>query len=79
MSAKSALDGGAHCIVTPCPLCQMQLDMYQPDSQRYFKDNITIPVLHLPQLIGLALGIKPEDLGLKRHVVDTNVALEKII
>ncbi|AOM83560.1 CoB--CoM heterodisulfide reductase iron-sulfur subunit B family protein [Salisediminibacterium beveridgei] len=60
----------ADCIVTPCPLCQMQLDMYQPDAQKMVKEEITMPILHLPQLIGLALGFEPEELGIKRHIID---------
>lgn len=68
---KSAKEAGANCLVTPCPLCQMQLDMYQPESQKKFKEDITIPVLHLPQIIGLALGFSPDELGMKRHVVNT--------
>lgn len=61
---------GADCLVTPCPLCQMQLDAYQPDAQKKFAEDITMPVLHLPQLIGLALGLSPEELAIQRHVVD---------
>lgn len=67
LSSKSS---GAHCLVTPCPLCQMQLDAYQPDAQKQFTEDITMPVLHLPQLIGLALGLSPEELAIQRHVVD---------
>ncbi|QED49425.1 CoB--CoM heterodisulfide reductase iron-sulfur subunit B family protein [Cytobacillus dafuensis] len=67
LSPKAA---GADCIVTPCPLCQMQLDAYQPDAQKSFRENITMPILHLPQLIGLALGFSPEELAIQRHVVD---------
>lgn len=66
----SPKDSGAHCLVTPCPLCQMQLDAYQPDAQKHFAEDITMPVLHLPQLIGLALGFSPEELAIQRHVVD---------
>lgn len=66
----SARDAGADVLVTPCPLCQMQLDMYQPDAQKRFAESIQMPVLHLPQIIGLALGFEPEELGIKRHIVD---------
>ncbi|AGK55795.1 MAG: heterodisulfide reductase subunit [Bacillus sp. (in: firmicutes)] len=67
---------GADCIVTPCPLCQMQLDAYQPDAQKGFSEDITMPILHLPQLIGLALGFSPEELAIQRHVVDAIPALK---
>lgn len=73
----SSKKSGADCLVTPCPLCQMQLDAYQPDAQQKCKDDITMPVLHLPQLIGLALGMTPEELGIQRHVVDAIPMLNK--
>ncbi|SMB87623.1 succinate dehydrogenase subunit C [Desulfonispora thiosulfatigenes DSM 11270] len=76
LSAKKA---GAEVMVTPCPLCQMQLDMYQPDSQTLFKEDITMPILHLPQLIGLALGFEPKELGIKRHVIDAYKVLHNHI
>lgn len=73
LTAKNCLSpktSGADCLVTPCPLCQMQLDAYQPDAQKGIQEDITMPVLHLPQLVGLALGFTPEDLAIQRHVVD---------
>jgi succinate dehydrogenase / fumarate reductase, cytochrome b subunit len=80
INCLSSKDAGADCIVTPCPLCQMQLDMYQPDAQKGFGEDITIPILHLPQLVGLALGFEPEELGIKRHIVDAIPLLrEKLV
>lgn len=72
-SNLSAINAGADCMVTPCPLCQMQLDMYQPEGKAAVKTDKDIPVLHLSQLIGLALGLSPDALGMKRHIVDTAV------
>lgn len=69
----------ADCIVTPCPLCQMQLDAYQPDAQKKFSEDITMPILHLPQLIGLALGFSPEELAIQRHVVDAIPMLKEAL
>lgn len=71
----SAIKAGADCTVTPCPLCQMQLDMYQPEGKRAVNASKDIPALHLTQLIGLALGLSADELGLKRHIVDTEVLL----
>ncbi|WP_141432564.1 CoB--CoM heterodisulfide reductase iron-sulfur subunit B family protein [Bacillus sp. 03113] len=73
----SPKQAGADCIVTPCPLCQMQLDMYQPDAQKQFNQDITMPILHLPQLIGLALGLTPEELAINRHIIDVIPALKE--
>ncbi len=77
INCLSPKEAGAHCIVTPCPLCQMQLDMYQPDAQKGYQEDITMPVLHLPQLIGLALGFEPEELAINRHIIDAIPVLKR--
>lgn len=77
INCLSPKNAGADCIITPCPLCQMQLDAYQPDAQKGFKEDITIPILHLPQIIGLALGFSPEELAIQRHIVDAIPVLKE--
>lgn len=70
---------GADCLVTPCPLCHLNLDAQQPDAARYATvDGLEVPILHLPQLIGLALGIDPAELRLNRHVVSTRKVLSRL-
>jgi len=69
---NSAAQSQAHCVVTPCPLCQMQLDIYQEDAQATTKSKVRVPVLHLSQLVGLALGIDAKKLGLDYNVIDAS-------
>jgi len=64
-----AVDADADCLVTPCPLCHLNLDLQQPLAERVVGRELQMPVLHLPQLVGLALGIDPKELGLNRHIV----------
>ena len=64
-----AVDADADCLVTPCPLCHLNLDLQQPIAETVVGRELQMPVLHLPQLVGLALGLEPKDLGLARHVV----------
>lgn len=64
----SASRAGAEAIVTPCPLCQMQLDMYEPEGREAVHSQAQVPVLHLQQLIGFALGMTKEEVGFNRHV-----------
>ncbi len=73
-----AQDNGAHCLVTPCPLCHMNLDLYQEKAEAEMKRDIGLPILHLPQLVGLALGLSPESLGLRRNMVDTSALVAEI-
>ena len=65
-----AFDNNADVMVTPCPLCHLNLDVKQKAAAKTINREITLPVLHLPQLIGLALGCTPEELGLNHHVTE---------
>jgi succinate dehydrogenase / fumarate reductase cytochrome b subunit len=78
MHIQEALAAGADCIVTPCPLCHLNLDSRQPEVEKVIEKRLGLPVLHLPQLIALALGVTPKELGLKRHIVSTKPLLEKL-
>ncbi len=73
-----AKEKGADLLVTPCPLCHLNLDGQQPDAARVLKKDIDVPIFHLPQLLGLAFGFEPEQLRLDHHVVSTKGALEKV-
>ena len=64
-----ALDAEADCLVTPCPLCHLNLDLQQPGAERIVGRELGMPVLHLPQLVGLAFGLEPKELGMNKHVV----------
>jgi succinate dehydrogenase / fumarate reductase cytochrome b subunit len=66
---KNARDNGAGAIVTPCPLCHTVLDAFQPAMERDTQTRLGMPIIHLPQLVGLALGLTPGELHMDRHVV----------
>lgn len=78
MHIKDAIASGADCIITPCPLCHLNLDSRQPEVEKVISEKLGLPVLHLPQLIALALGVPPKQLGLDRHIVSTHPVLEKL-
>ncbi|ADU97238.1 CoB--CoM heterodisulfide reductase [Thermovibrio ammonificans HB-1] len=73
LNLKDAKENGADCVVTPCPLCHMNLDANQSRALKTIGESFQIPVLHLPQLVGLALGIEPKKLGLHRNIVPVKV------
>ena len=73
-----AIDAGADCLVTPCPLCHLNLDLQQPDAAKFVERDLDIPVLHLPQMVGLALGLEPKELGMNKHVVGTGDIQKKV-
>jgi succinate dehydrogenase / fumarate reductase cytochrome b subunit len=65
-----AVDNGADMIATPCPLCHLRMDVGQKDIEKEVGREISIPILHMPQLIGLALGLDRETLGLNHHMIN---------
>jgi len=75
---QEAIEAGADCLVTPCPLCHLNLDSRQPEVEKVIGRKLGLPVLHLPQLVALALSIEPKQLGLDRHIVATRPVLEKL-
>ncbi len=63
---------GADCVVVMCPFCMLQLDLGQIEINGIFKDELEaqlgLPVFYYTQLLGLAMGMHPNDLGLvQRH------------
>ena len=65
--------GGAQTMVTPCPLCHTVLDGFQREIENDLQEELDMPVLHLPQLVGLALGLTPEELNIDRHMIPAEV------
>ncbi len=71
-------DKGADVMVTPCPLCHLNLDGNQSRAESQTGKEINLPILHLPQFVGLALGFEPDELNLKRHIVSTKAVETKV-
>jgi heterodisulfide reductase subunit B len=69
---EDARKAGADAIIVGCPMCHSNLDFRQTAGSN------AVPVLYLTELVGLALGIAPEQLGMERHFVDTRPLLDEI-
>ncbi|MBW1915880.1 MAG: CoB--CoM heterodisulfide reductase iron-sulfur subunit B family protein [Deltaproteobacteria bacterium] len=69
---------GADLIVTVCPMCQMNLEAYQSKASKVCGDDVSITILYLPQLIGLALGLTEKELRLDLNLSVTNEFLRKL-
>jgi heterodisulfide reductase subunit B len=66
---RNAQEHGAQCLITPCPLCQINLDAYQSLVNSQFKTSYNLPVLFVTQLLGVALGIPAKELALDKNIV----------
>ena len=71
-------EAGADCIVTTCPSCQISFDTLQPSIAKHFEDKHNLPVLYYPQLLGLAMNMSPEEVGLHLNRVPTESILRFI-
>jgi heterodisulfide reductase subunit B len=65
---------GADCIVTVCPLCQMNLESYQGLVSKELGHAVSLPVLYLTQLLGLAFGLSEAQLGMEHNIVPLRLA-----
>ncbi|HEX5670906.1 MAG TPA: CoB--CoM heterodisulfide reductase iron-sulfur subunit B family protein [Sulfuricurvum sp.] len=69
---SGAIDANADWMVTPCPLCHLKLDVQHHSASKAIGREVKLPVLHMPQMVGLALGCTPAELGLQHHVTKVN-------
>lgn len=68
----------ADIMATLCPMCQMNLDAYQAETNRHFGTNYQMPIVFFTQLMGLAFGMEAEELGFGMELVSAKKALAKI-
>jgi heterodisulfide reductase subunit B len=65
---ECAAENGAQCLVTTCPLCQVNLEAYQKRVNKMFGTSYQVPVVYFTQLLGVALGCSEKELGLQRNL-----------
>lgn len=75
---RNAKKAGAEVIITVCPLCQFMLDTKQRSLEQRFGEQIGIPVLYVTQLVGIALGLGPAELGMEMNAISPMPMIERI-
>jgi heterodisulfide reductase subunit B len=75
---KDAAARGANCIVTTCPLCQMNVDAYQDEVGEKYGIEKRLPVYFITELIGVSMGIDPVAMQVDRHFVDAMGLLKEL-
>ena len=60
-------EAGVDCMNLVCPFCSLMFDSNQKGIEAQFGDEFKIPVLYLPQIIGLAMGMGRKELGLNMN------------
>jgi heterodisulfide reductase subunit B len=76
---ECAVENGADCIITTCPMCQVNVEAYQKGVNKKFATAFDIPVLFFTQLLGLALGCSERELGLQRNLVPLRGHLSALV
>lgn len=72
---RNAREVGAEAVVVACPLCHANLDLRQDQLDL---PGGPLPILYVTQLLGLAFGLRPDELGLGRHLVDPLPLLRRL-
>jgi len=67
---EGALEAGAEAIVVACPMCHANLDTRQKEIGQRLGMQLEMPILYFSQVLGQAMGLSDEELGLKKHIVD---------
>ncbi|MCL5997700.1 MAG: CoB--CoM heterodisulfide reductase iron-sulfur subunit B family protein [Chloroflexi bacterium] len=75
---QNAVGNGAAVIATACPMCQVNLECYQQQINQEFGTKFAVPILYFTQLLGLALGATPKELGLGSELVSASAVLAQI-
>ena len=70
---------GVDAIVNVCPFCHMQFDQGQVEVNEKYGTDFALPVFHLAQLYGLAMGLSPEELTFDAQKIDATPALAKAL
>ena len=71
-------EDGVDGLISICPFCSVMYDDNQKKIEAAQETDLGIPVLYLTQLLGLAMGFNPKELGLQMNKVKTKSLLEKI-
>ena len=69
---------GAHLMATVCPMCQMNIDAYQSETNHFFGTHYHMPILFFTQLMGLAFGKEPAELGIGVELVSSRNAMANL-
>jgi heterodisulfide reductase subunit B len=75
---REAKEAGANAIAVACPLCQANLDGRQRQIQETYKTSYGIPILYFTQLMGLAFGALPQEVGIQKLITSPQEVLGPI-
>jgi heterodisulfide reductase subunit B len=75
---REAQRRGSDVIVTGCPLCQFNLECYQSKMSSQYEERVNVPIAYFTQLMGIAFGLPPRQLGVQRLFVPLEIGRRPI-
>ena len=75
---KAIQKAGANCVVVVCPACYQQYEFNQRELNKKNESNYDFPIFYLSELVALAFGFKPEELGFNFHRIKPSKLFESI-
>ncbi|MFW9784361.1 MAG: CoB--CoM heterodisulfide reductase iron-sulfur subunit B family protein [Candidatus Heimdallarchaeota archaeon] len=75
---KAISEAGANCVVVVCPACYQQYEFNQRELNKQKGSEYNIPIFYLSELVAIAFGFKPEELGFNFHRIKPNTLFESI-
>lgn len=75
---KNAREAGADSIVTACPICMLNLDMRQAAIEKKYNEKFGLPVYYVTELVAVACGEKPRNVGVNKHFVEASSILANL-
>jgi heterodisulfide reductase subunit B len=76
---EQALAAGAEAVVVCCPLCHVNLDLKQAQINSFLGTDYKVPILYLPQVLGLAFGLSAADVMLNKNIINPEPLVKKAI
>jgi heterodisulfide reductase subunit B2 len=73
---QSAVDYNADMILCMCPMCQLNMDAYQSRVNGFFNESFRMPILYFTQMLGIAFGLEPKELGFGKELVAAEPVLK---
>ena len=73
---EAAYDGGADMIVTPCPVCQLNTEVYQDQINAKYNTKFNLPVVYYSQLMSVAYGKSAKESALNGQVIKPQKLLD---
>ena len=75
---ENMVNAGADCVITPCAFCHFQFDTGQVELSERVGKKYELPVVFLTQLLGLALGMSSEEVGLDKNKTQVQSLIRKL-